>query len=228
MNQLPALQSADYGVGERIIKALFDLDTEGNAVLDSVKKRGTAQWIQRIPEGVDIKTVVRALAQASNKRALPAVLYSRARGLNTSSPDQVANVKGGIPFESSALKAAKVDITWFDLSYSIITVANSREEAEALMLMWYFHVSRKDEGNHKVVMNYELEGDTYPLDAYIADPTALFAGDFSLPEEHLYGLKQDFIVQAPLLYGEIVDVPPAVRIGLDFKGRGFKVDSNAG
>jgi hypothetical protein len=218
MNQLPALQSADFGMGERITEALKSLDNsdDSNDVLKSGKGRKLSEWVHRIPEGEDIKSMAAKLSQASKKRALPAILYSRSRGLNSLSPDAAVNVKDDISFKA-ALNAAKVDITWLELSYSVTTIATSREETEAMMLMWFFHVSRKKDGNHKIKMSYEIDGAELPLEGFIVDPTALFASDISLPEEHLFGLKQDFTVQVPCLYGKTVDIPKVMRVGFDFK-----------
>ena len=214
MNSIASLQSADFAVGSRIIEALKDIDPSTAGPLACRRGVNPSKWIYRAPDSVDLPAMLKMISGHKGVRAqLPMIIYSRQRGLNSMAPDQAVNVQGAQLFNTATLSNLKVDIAWLELNYSVVAVGTTQEQAEFMMMMWYFHISRRNNSNHVLNMDYLLGQNAVPVKGFIQDSRSLLTSDYSIPEHKIFGLRHDFIVEAPALYGEKIDVPNAIKVG---------------
>ncbi len=224
---IPSLAAADYGIGQLVLESLKALNAQDNSCLSGLNGRSSKDFIYRMPEQDDLSTLLRELSSSQHARIklleglsntkgthsrLPFMAYSRLRGLTTLSADQAVNAQGITVMDEGAMQHYKVNVTWMELNYAVYAVASDRDAVEALMMVWHFYVSQNNKSHHHIPMDFKISGQEFTTHGYIQDPKTLNSIDISVTEKKLFGLRADYIVHAPCIYGHTVDVPQAVRV----------------
>lgn len=216
MNTIPSIESADHGFGTLILNALREINSPDNDCLNGLNGRKSSDFVFRMPESDDMRSLFRELAGAKGvSKRLPMMAYSRARSFRTVDPSEAVNMQ----FEHirNAISGSHLDIsmTWMEFTYTVFSLASNRAAAETMMLGWHFYISQVNKGHHRVPVAIEVQGEELSTNGYIIDSKRIVLGDMSIPEHKLFGFRSDFVVQLPVFYGSVVEAPKDITVTFD-------------
>lgn len=154
-----------------------------------------------------------------NQATLPIINYFRPLGFESAPTEFASMVEAQTGFSDDLLQRSKVAINFLTLTYKVVFMATDRASVERMALAWHMHIAKKRSGGHKFEATYNFCGHDYEFPLVIEDPQTLQANSLisGTDEGKLFALEVEHEVNAPVLYGEQVNITSPIKWKVGFK-----------
>ncbi|MFW1108351.1 hypothetical protein ACEWA7_20130 [Vibrio parahaemolyticus] len=214
-NDITDFYPVDVAFGGHIVDALAELDPEScphhvKAFLQRDSKQQVFRGDYDSP-----KAFIQAIRQFQkqtgsdgerkfNAARLPLIYYYRQLGFSSAPSDYAKFVESVTGWDDALLKKTNISISYLELTYRIVFMANDKASVERLVLAWHMHIARRRGGGHRFNVTYSLFGESIELPITIEDSQKIEASNLShnYADGRLYAVEIEHKVNAPILYGK--------------------------
>ncbi|EKF9218975.1 hypothetical protein O1B63_002310 [Vibrio cholerae] len=229
-NDITDFYPVDVAFGAHIVDALAGLDPESCPHhVKSFLQRDSNKQVFRgdydSPKAF-LQAIRQFQAQAGsdgvrkfNAAALPLINYYRPLGFTSANAEYAKFVESVTGWDDALLKKSNLSISYLELTYRIVFMANDKASVERLLLAWHMYIARRRAGGHRFNAKYMLFGEEFELPLTIEDSQTVSANNLShaYADGRLYAVDLEHKVNAPVLYGKGVGHISPIHWELDIR-----------
>ncbi|CCO46623.1 Gp24 [Vibrio nigripulchritudo SOn1] len=229
-NDITDFYPVDVALGGHIVDALAELDSESCPHhVKTFLQRDSKQQVFR-GDYDSPKDFIQAIRQFQkqtgsdgkrkfNAARLPLINYYRPIGFRSASTEYAQFVEDVTGWDDALLKKTNISISYLELTYRIVFMANDKASVERLVLAWHMHIARRRAGGHRFNVTYSLFDEDIDLPITIEDSQTIEANNLShnYADGRLYAVDVEHRVNAPILYGKGVGHINPIRWRIEFR-----------